>query len=104
MANLHNSKTYQKGKIDMTKAHKIKNLQSVVDKFSKLYNYHIFIDFNSMNNDTLYLLAEEDCKQLKQRLTQLVSDDYAVSSGVLQTEMQDDINNYDSVTLIRKDI
>ena len=37
-------------------------------------------------------------------LTQLVSDDYAVSSGVLQTEMQDDINNYDSVTLIRKDI
>ena len=60
MASLHNSKTYQKGKIDMTKAHKIKNLQSVVDKFSKLYNYHIFIDFNSMNNDTLYLLAEED--------------------------------------------
>ena len=103
MASLHNSKTYQKGKIDMTKAHKIKNLQSVVDKFSKLYNYHIFIDFHSMNNDNLYLLAEEDCKQLKQRLMQLMSDDYPYVSAVLQTEVQDDINNYDSVTLRKCD-
>ena len=87
----------------MTKAHKIKNLQSVVDKFSKLYNYHIMIDFHSMNNDNLYLLAEEDCKQLKQRLMQLMSDDYPYVSAVLQTEVQDDINNYDSVTLRKCD-
>ena len=73
MASLHNPKTYQKGKIDMTKAQTINKLQKVVDKNSKYLDSFIYIDFYNMDNDSLYALAENDCKQLKQMMLKITS-------------------------------
>ena len=57
----------------MTKAQTISKLQKVIDRYMKVLGSHIFLDFHSMSDDVLYALAENDCKQLKQKMLQFAS-------------------------------
>ena len=57
----------------MTKAQTIAKLQKVIDKHMKILGSHIYLDFYKMSDDVLYALAENDCKQLKQKMSELSS-------------------------------
>lgn len=57
----------------MTKAQTIAKLQKVIDINMKLLGSHIYLDFYKMSDDVLYALAENDCKQLKQKMLEIRS-------------------------------